>query len=208
MLNSTLIFIAAMSISAGAQRARPVHILAYDPVAYQQFLESQRVPKMTEPEKTSSPSSGTATNKPASSQPAYVYISGNFGGVFSVSGVGAGTSQTQSNLVNITTNRALTFWANSFKPLQLSGSSEGAMGSVTYSMALYQGTSSHVGALIAGPVSGTDSGFNGQSVAVNSAQISGGGSLVLLITRTLSLTGQVKGASTFKGTGFIGVTIN
>lgn len=138
----------------------------------------------------------------------YVSISGNFGGVFYVSGFGQGSSQTQTNLVNITTNRALTFSANSFKPLAVGNTSEGTMGNVVYSMALYQGTSAHVGALVSGPVSGTDASFNGQTVALIKAQVPTSGNFVLMISRTLTVTGTATGASTLVGTGLIGVTIN
>ena len=140
--------------------------------------------------------------------PSYVNVSGNFGGVFYVSGVGSGLSQTQTNVVSVTTNRSLTFAANAFKPLTLGPSAESTMGSVAYSMSIYQGTPSRVGALVAGPVSGTDSGFNGQVLTLTTAPSSSPEPYVLVITRTLSLTGQATGACTLVGTGYIGVTIN
>jgi len=193
----------------GAQRPKPTRVFSYNPLALEEFNKEQRAklpgehPESSEPEAQVKP-----VKKPPSAPASYVSISGNFGGVFYVTGVGSSMSQTQANFVNISSNRALTFTANSFRPLQLGNASEGAMGTVTYSMAIYQGNSAHVGALIAGPVSGTDAGFNGHTVAVNSAQIPSGGSLVLMISRTLTLTGQATGACTLVGTGYIGVTIN
>ncbi len=82
------------------------------------------------------------------------------------------------------------------------------MGSITYSMALYQGTPSHIGSLVSGPVSGTDSGFSGQSLTLVETQIPTDGNLVLVFTRTLNLTEKAMGAYKLVGTGNIGVTIN
>lgn len=207
MLTHALLTVVALTAGLTSQKGRPVHVFAYDPAAYEVFLASQQKKTVPEGAEPASPEIKVA-KKSADRPPSYVYISGNFGGVFYVSGVGGSASQTQSNVIVITTNRALTFSANSFKPLQLGNSSESSMGTVTYSMAMYQGSSSHVGALISGPVSGTDSGFNGQTLVVNSAQIPTGGNLVLVLTRTLNVTGQATGACTLVGTGYIGVTIN
>jgi len=187
----------------------PQGFFSYNPLALEEFNKEQKAklnganPETIEPEAQVKP-----VKKANLIPPSYVSISGNFGGVFYVTGVGSAMSQTQSNFVNISTNRALAFTANSFRPLQLGSSQEGAMGTVTYTMAIYLGNSAHVGALIAGPVSGTDAGFNGRTLSVNSAQIPSGGNLVLMIGRTLTLTGQATGACTLVGTGYIGVTIN
>jgi hypothetical protein len=209
MLTHAVMMVVMLSGGSGAQRQKPSHVFAYNPLALEEFNKEQQAKLNGEhPEPSETEAQAKTVKKPNQAPASYVSISGNFGGVFYVTGVGGSTSQTQSNFVNITTNRALTFSAISFRPLQLGGSSENAMGTVTYSMALYQGNSAHVGALIAGPVSGTDASFNGLSVAVNSAQLPSGGSLVLRISRTLTLTGQATGACTLVGTGYIGVTIN
>ena len=82
------------------------------------------------------------------------------------------------------------------------------MGSVAYSMAIYQGTSSQLGALVAGPVTGTDAAFNGQSIEIGGDHGPINESYVLVITRTLTITGGATGACTLVGTGYIGVTLN
>ena len=82
------------------------------------------------------------------------------------------------------------------------------MGSITYSMALYQGTPSRIGNLVSGPVTGTDAGFSGQTLTLGEGQIPGDGNLVLVLTRTLNLTETALGAYKLVGTGNIGVTIN
>ena len=140
--------------------------------------------------------------------PTHVSVSGNFGGVFNVSGIGTASSQMETNTVAVNTNRSLTFTANSFKPLMVGNTSETVMGSITYSMALYQGTPSHIGSLVSGPVSGVDSGFSGQTLTLGNAQISSDGNYVLVLTRTLNLTEKAMGAYRLVGTGNIGVTIN
>lgn len=208
MFTHAILMIATLAAGFGAQRHKPIHVYAYNPVALEEYNKHQAKLNGANSETTEAEAQLKTSRKPGQTPPSYVNISGNFGGVFYVTGVGSSTSQSQSNLINITSNRSLTFTAISFKPLQLGSSTESAMGTVTYSMALYLGNSGHVGALIAGPVSGTDSGFNGQSVSVNSTQIPAGGTLVLRISRMLSLTGQATGACTLVGTGYIGVTIN
>lgn len=191
-----------------SQRVRPGHVFAYNP-ALESVGESYSQVKRTPPGSTIVGDAGAskAGFKPELSA-SFVNISGNFGGVFYVSGIGGGTSQTQTNLVNITTNRSLTFSANAFKPLSASQASDTSVGTITYSMAIYQGTSSQLGALVAGPVSGTDSAFNGQSVGVIGNRGPVNENYVLVITRTLSITSAATGACTLVGTGNIGVTIN
>lgn len=212
MLTHAILIAAALTAGHSSQRPKPVRVLAYNPAALEQFNKEQESKLQKEPtqvvpvaetsdEKVPSP-------KPGLAGPSYVNISGNFGGVFYVSGVGSSTSQTQTNTVNIITNRALTFSANSFKPLALGNTSEAAMGSISYSMSLFQGNSSHPGVLVAGPIGGIDAGFNGKMLSVNAGQVQANGTMVLVITRTLSLTGQATGATTLVGTGYIGVTIN
>ena len=199
------LLIAGLMTSYSAQKPRPpMRVFQYDPAQVGALLH----PEIKPVAEAAAPATAGAVAKPDSKPASYVSISGNFGGVFYVSGVGQGASQTQTNFVNVTTNRALTFSANSFKPLSLGNTSEGAMGSITYSMALFQGTSGHVGTMVAGPVSGTDASFNGQSISLLTNQISGPGNFVLMISRTLTVTGTATGASTLVGTGNIGVTIN
>jgi len=209
MFIQALVVLVTLAAAHVSQRAKPARIFAYNPAALEQFNEEQRAKLPgANPAESEAISEAKQVRKPGQGPPSYVNISGNFGGVFYVTGVGGATSQSQSNLVNITTNRGLTFSAISFRPLQLANSPESTRGTVTYTMTLYQGSSSHVGSIVAGPVSGTDAGFNGQSLAIGTAQVPSGGNLVLVINRTLTLTGQATGACTLVGTGYIGVTIN
>ena len=191
-----------------SQRGRPGGVFAYNP-AMEEPGERYSQVKRTPPGSTIvGDAGGNKTSVKPDLSPSFVNISGNFGGVFYVSGVGGGTSQTQTNLVNITTNRSLTFSANAFNPLSLSQTSDASVGTITYSMAIYQGTSSQLGALVAGPVSGTDAAFNGQSIGVIGNRGPVNENYVLVITRTLTITSAATGACTLLGTGNIGVTIN
>jgi hypothetical protein len=208
MFTHALILALSMTTGLGSQRGAPPKAFAYDPVQLEAYYRAQHIDTTSPLGANTEQSSANKPGQGPNGAPSYVNISGNFGGVFTVAGVGTQTSQNEVNVVNIITNRALTFTANSFKPLMLGNTSEGAMGTVTYSMALFQGTAAHPGALVAGPVSGTDGRFNGQMLGFNSHQIPANGSMILVLTRTLTMTQKANGACTLIGTGYIGVTIN
>jgi hypothetical protein len=182
-------------------------VFAYDPsqiAARVRSIQDKRLPAGP----TIVGVNGSRPGSKPSLAPSYVNISGNFGGVFYVSGVGSAPSQMQTNTVNITTNRSLTFTTNSFKPLTLGQNSAESMGKVTYTMAIYQGNSGHMGALVAGPIGGTDAGFNGQTLSLGASPGQTNESYVLVISRLLTMSGQATGACMLVGTGYIGVTIN
>jgi len=189
-----------LAMSHGGQRGGAPKIFTYDSTQLQEWYRASHVNAEPEdlPDGIKKPMRGGTQ----------VRISGNFGGVFNVSGIGESTSQTESNEISVTTNRPLTFSANSFKPLMVGNSSEPGMGSITYSMALFTGTPSHIGMRVSGPVTGTDAGFNGQTLSLTAAQVPANGNLVLVLTRTLTLTSAATGAYKIVGTGNIGVSIN
>jgi|GEM_PF-1958357 len=190
-----------MATSHTAQRGGFHRTFIYDPAQIQAWNRSNHVDTLEAGQ------SGSSKFKPMQTL-THVSVSGNFGGIFNVNGIGTASSQTESNEISVNTNRPLTFTANSFKPLSAANSSVASMGSITYSMALYQGTPNHIGNLVSGPVSGTDAGFSGQSLTLVDAQIPSDGNLVLVLTRTLTLTEKALGAYKLVGTGNIGVTIN
>jgi hypothetical protein len=209
MLAHAIVMIIAFVAGLGAQHPKPVRVFAYDPLALEAFNKEQAAKLSGEnSEAAATEAQVKPSHKPEPNPTSYVSVSGNFGGVFNVNGIGGSTTQTETNWIDVTSNRSLTFTANSFKPLQMGSSDEAVLGTVKYSMALYQGNSAHVGTMLAGPVSGTDGSFNGQSLSLNVAQIPSGGNLVLMISRTLTLTAMATGACTLVGTGNIGVTIN
>jgi hypothetical protein len=150
------------------------------------------------------------TVKPQRNTPStvFVLINGNFGGTFNVSGIGAGTSASGNNYIDITTNRALSFSASSFGSMQLNGTPASTAGSIYYEMQLYAGTSTSVGAPLSALVSGTDSGFNGQAVTLASASIPPDNHVVLRLTRKVSLTLLAQGNKDYTASGTITVSIN
>jgi len=89
----------------------------------------------------------------------YVYISGNFGAVYTVSGFGAGTDPlTDSHDVEIRTNRSLSFSASGFYAPN--------NGSITYSIALFQDYPSN-GFQVGPTLTAVDGGFNGATLNLN-----------------------------------------
>jgi len=195
-----------LSMSHGAQHVDSSRVFAYDPSQLQSWYRANHV-DLNAVSETQKAAQGIAVRRHTSAQ-TQVSISGNFGGVFYVSGVGLGSSQTESNMITVFTNRPLTFSANSFKPLMVGNTSQPGMGSITYSMALFAGTPSHLGALVCGPVSGVDAGFNSQTLTLTSAQVPGDGNLVLVFTRILTVNAGASGAQKLVGTGNISVSIN
>ncbi len=190
-----------MSAHLGAQRPTFSRPFTYQPTQIQAWYRANHIDQLDA-------SSPLASKLHPMVVPTHVSLSGNFGGIFNVVGIGTSTSQTESSVVSVSTNRSLTFTANSFKPLMVGSTSVSTMGSIMYSMSLYQGTPSHIGSLVSGPVDGSDEAFNGQSLTLLPAQIPGDGNLVLVLTRTLTLTEKALGTYKLVGTGNIGVTIN
>lgn len=137
-----------------------------------------------------------------------VHINGNFGGTFNVTGMGAGASSRSDNLIDIVTNRPLTFSTFGFTSIQENGSDAPAIGSIGYEMQMYAGTSSSVGAALTGAVSGTDTGFNGQTLTLGGGSIPGDNRVVLRLSRTLTLSQVAKGGKDYTATGTISVSIN
>lgn len=134
----------------------------------------------------------------------YVYISGNFGGVYNVQGIGAGFDPVvQTNLIQVRTNRSLSFTADGFYGI---GS---GIGNIAYTMSLFQDFPSN-GVVLAGTGNALiDNNFNGATVAVNaSTELPADGMLTLQLTRTLTLTQAALGGQTYTAGGVIKVGVN
>jgi len=134
----------------------------------------------------------------------YVYISGNFGGVYTVQGVGAGYDPNiEYSEVEVLTNRSLTFTAEGFYGL---GS---AVGTIGYTMSLYQDFPSN-GVVLGGTGAMLDdSNFNGATLELNATtMLLADGRATLQLTRQLTLTQAAQGGHTYSAGGFIGVTVN
>jgi len=133
----------------------------------------------------------------------YVYISGNFGGVYTVSGIGAAQdANTYNNDIEVRTNRSLTFTANGFSGIGAN------IGQINYTLALYQDYPSN-GVQIGPGAFGTDAGFNGSTVGVNaSTSLPFDGKATLRLSRNLLLTQAALGGHTYTASGFIQVGVN
>ncbi len=208
MLDQALMIAAFLVASSAPQRARLSTFYAYEPTQVPSpamlSVQEKRPPNGTKPGVING---GHPAAKPGQS-PSYVNISGNFGGVFYVSGIGGATSQTQTSQVSVITNRSLTLAATSFRPLTSAQNPNPEMGTISYTMAIYSGTPSQMGALVAGPVSGTDAGFNGQTLSITVPEQQANENFVLVITRTLYVNPSATGQCTLVGTGNISVAIN
>lgn len=140
----------------------------------------------------------------------YVWLSGNFAGTYTVRGFGTTTDSQQDNLIEVRTNRALTFTPSSFTKLKDGASDASAMGSVTYQIALYKDYSATVGglgALVSQSTAQVDDAF---SSAVSSAMtdLPTNGKLTLRVSRTLALTQLAQGTKQYIATGTLGLSIN
>jgi hypothetical protein len=132
----------------------------------------------------------------------YVYISGNFGGVYTVQGIGSGTDVVQTNLIEVRTNRSLTFTATGFFPL-IAG-----VGSIAYGMSVLQDFPNN-GTVVSGPVGGVDGLFNGQTVGLNAiTSLPPDGRATLKLTRQLTLTQAALGGHEYAAAGLIQVNVN
>lgn len=134
----------------------------------------------------------------------YVYISGNFGGVYNVQGIGAGDDPLlEQNQIEIATNRNLTFTASGFYGL---GS---AIGYVGYTMSLLQDYPTN-GVVLAGTGPFLDDQyFNGATVSLTAAgELPLDGRATLQLTRQLQLTQAAVGGHTYTVSGTIQVGVN
>jgi hypothetical protein len=133
----------------------------------------------------------------------YVYISGNFGGVYNVQGIGAGLDVAQTNTIEVRTNRNLTFTAAGFYPMGAT------IGTIQYTMSLLQDFPT-TGVVIGGTGAALiDNNFNGATVALNaSTELPADGKATLQLTRQLTLTQAALGGQTYSAGGTIQVSVN
>ncbi len=134
----------------------------------------------------------------------YVYISGNFGGTYNVQGIGAGYDPlTETNQVEVRTNRSLTFTAAGFYGI---GSNIGTIG---YTMSLLQDYPSN-GVVLGGTGAAlTDAAFNGAYVQLNAnTMLPVDGRATLQLTRQLFLTQAALGNQSYVAAGTIQVGVN
>jgi len=133
----------------------------------------------------------------------YVYISGNFGGVYNVQGIGGGYDGSETNQVEVRTNRSLNFTAAGFYGM---GS---AIGTIAYTMSLLQDYPSN-GVVLGGTgVALVDDNFNGATLNLNAVtQLPVDGRATLQITRQLTLTQAAQGGKSYSAAGTIQVSVN
>ena len=131
----------------------------------------------------------------------YVYLSGNFGGVYNVTGIGAGQDVVQAQDIEVRTNRSLTFNASGFYALANN------VGTIDYTMSLFQDYPSN-GTQIGSTVAGTDAGFTGNIALNASTSLPTDGKADLHLTRKLSLTQAALGGHTYSAAGIIAVSVN
>jgi len=133
----------------------------------------------------------------------YVYISGNFGGVYNVTGFGAAQdTHTYNNDVEIRTNRSLSFTATGFYGIGA------AIGSINYTISLFQDYPSN-GVPIGPALTGTDAGFNGATLGLNAiTSLPVDGKATLRLSRNLTLTQAAQGGQQYTAGGYIQVGVN
>jgi hypothetical protein len=133
----------------------------------------------------------------------YVYISGNFAGTYTVTGVGAGMDGLETNQVEVRTNRSLTFTAAGFYPMGAS------VGTIQYTMSLFQDYPASNVVLAGTGASLIDDNFNGATIGLNAVtQLPPDGRATLQLTRQLTLTQAALGGHSYSAAGTIQVGVN
>jgi hypothetical protein len=133
----------------------------------------------------------------------YVYISGNFAGTYTVSGVGAGLDGIETNQVEVRTNRSLTFTAAGFYPMGAS------IGNIQYTMSLLQDYPATNVVLGGTGASLIDDNFNGATLNLNAVtMLPPDGRVTLQLTRQLTLTQAALGGHSYTAAGTIQVGVN
>jgi hypothetical protein len=135
-----------------------------------------------------------------------LYLSGNFAGEFTVEGSGTGTSEwVHQDLEMDLSDANATITASGFTaPSDVLG----AVGSIEYQVTVYEGRIGRVGSVIAGPLTGTDSGLNGRSLFIDERAVPSNGRLVLRISRRLTLHPRGQGGQSYEVTGRLQVTLS
>lgn len=137
----------------------------------------------------------------------YVYLSGNFGGTFTIHGAGSTTDVQRDNDIEVRSNRPLTFTTSGFTTLRKSDlSSAATVGSVAYGLGIY--ANYPAGSQIGSSSTGTDTGFNGKTLSFALSDLATNGKMTLRLSRTLALTQLAAGTVDYNATGTIAVAVN
>ena len=137
----------------------------------------------------------------------YVYLTGNFGGTYTIHGAGSNTDVSQTNDLEVRSNRPLSFSASGFTTLRNTDlSSAAGAGSVAYSLSAYTGFPA--GSQIGSTQTGTDTAFNGSSVGFALSDLATNGKVTFRIRRVLSLTQLAAGNTDYNATGTIAIAVN
>jgi hypothetical protein len=136
----------------------------------------------------------------------YVYLSGNFGAEYEVTGAGTNTDSARTNDIELRSNRALTFSTTGFTTLRDSGNNSVNVGTMLYALTLFQ--DNPAGTQIGSPITGTDTGFNSLSLSAALSDLPANGKMTLRLSRTLTINQTAEGAQTYNATGTIGLAVN
>jgi hypothetical protein len=136
----------------------------------------------------------------------YVYLNGNFGGTFTITGAGSNTDVERDNYIEIRSNRPLTFTASAFTTLFNGVTAAATSGSVLYGMSLF--TDYPYSTQVGSTQTGTDAAFNTSTVSFAMSDLPVDGKMTFVLARTLSLTQLAEGATTYTASGTIALAIN
>jgi len=133
----------------------------------------------------------------------YIYISGNFGGVYTVQGAGVGYDIPRYDQVEIVTNRSLTFSASGFYALPNN------VGTIGYTLSLLQDYPSNGNVIAGSGAALNDANFNGTTLNLNASQnLPADGRATLQLGRTLTLNQAATGSASYQVGGFILLGVN
>lgn len=139
----------------------------------------------------------------------YVLVSGNFAAENTVRGIGTTTSSQSTNLITIETSVGLVFTTSGFGVIRngLNVASSTA-GTVAYEMTVLSGKVNNLGAIVSGPITGTDSGINAKTLTIANPPGNSKKDFVLRLRRTLTMTQLAKGGEVYTATGTLILSVN
>lgn len=147
---------------------------------------------------TGGPAGAAGPSATASRVPPFFLVVGNFASYYEAQGYGGNTDTVREDLIEVESNEGVKITTSGFTALKTPASS-GC--SVAYALEICSGTVDNVGPVLAGPISGTDTGFNGKTLTLTAANAPFNGVMVLRLTRQLTLSKGAIGATKLTATG-------
>jgi len=132
-------------------------------------------------------------------------VIGNWAATLEVRGPGSGESTVHINDIAVDANTTLRFQTSNFAAPQ--SVRDGVIGNIAYTLEVYAGSIGNLGTRIAGPITGTDAGFNGKQLLLPEASQPSNGRMVIRLTRQITLTQFARGDTSYSAQGTISMIV-